>query len=443
VRASFGKPWGRRNARGWSPGTIRTGKISTSSHFIGAKLRRKTKTKNPKRSIMARRRNRFPKGKKSSKARRIAKKFWRSTKGRKFRAARKAGHSMKAAWRLARGAKGVKRKVRRGSSKKKRVSAKRRRAARLAWAVRKHGPAGGFFTGMRRPNRRRRNSRRKGYRRLKRKVYVRRNRRHHSRRRNTYVVANRRHYRRRSRSRNGPYFGIFTNRRHRGRRRNMGGMLNTLRPALFALGGFAAVRLIPSLIARVAPGILGSVASAAGGWADVAVSGGALALLYYFGGRVPAVGGILSNPNLILGATISVVMDIALKVLPPNILGMIGLAPTAPALAGWSPGERTGAISGYVQTPVLGGYVQTPMLGAYVEAGGMGMDVRKALMGLGAEVTSGPCPGCTQLPANLSALPLGAQMRAKGFFGTRGYPIPAEQGAIAVPGIFRGSIFGG
>ena len=222
----------------------------------------------------------------------------------------------------------------------------------------------------------------------------------------------------------------------------MGGILNELRPALFALGGFAAVRVIPGLIARVAPGILCIVAGAAGSWADVAISGGTLALIYYFGGRVPVVGGLLSNPNLVLGATISVVMDIAMKVLPPNILGMIGLAPTAPALAGWSPGERTGAISGYVSTPMLNGYVTTPMLGAYVEQGSMGMDVRKALMGLGAEVTSGPCPGCTQLPANLSAMPIGAQMRAKGFFGTVGRSIPS-QGAIAVPGIFRGSIFGG
>lgn len=359
-----------------------------------------------------------------------AKKAWRKH-GRKMRAA--AMRNLRKAWAKRRRRKGgSSRPKRRRHVRRHRKSLRHVRAGRIGAArrrARKSGYTGPMWLNPRR--RRGRKSRRYGRRRA---------------RRNLYVVTNRRR-RSRRRARRNPGFGIFNPRRwfrRRGHRRNP-----NVRGALWGLVGFGAVRAIPAIVARFAPGVVASIASIApAGWGDVALSGAALALMYVFGSRIPVVGGALTSPIVLLGASMSVALDVLQRVAPPNLLMAFGLAPSggmvvtpAPGVAGWSPDYRTGSINGYVQTPMLAGYVQTPMLGAYVQEAAMGADVRQQLMGLGVDVTTpgpGACPGCVSLPArNLSVM---ARMAAAGIPGTTTREVPLP-GGINVPGIFGGSIF--
>jgi hypothetical protein len=450
-RAHFGAPtpslWKRprrskrKNSGGWRFSRSTEAKLS-KSHFVGAKLKRR---RNRSRTTMARHRNPF--GKRT--ARRAARKFWRSAKGRKWKAARRAGHSIRAAWRIAKGAGGgttVKRKRRRSTIKRRkhitrrrahRKSIKRVRAGRVGAARRKarrSGYGGPMFLNPRKRRKSRRRSRRRSH-----TTY--------RRRRNLYVVSNaRRRGRRRSRRRNTGY-GIFSNprrlfgslfRRHRrGRRRNPG--LGTLMTGAKALAGFAIVRSLPGLVARFAPGVLASIVGIAGTWADVAVSAGALYLLGFISRWVP----FLNDSAVVTGAAVSLALDVAQRVVPPNLLMMAGIPPAAGALpggsmSGWFPADRTGAIGAYVSSP-MAGYVSTPPLGVYVEEAGMGAEARQVLMGLGVDVTSSSnCPGCTALPAQRLSLP--ARMASAGIPGYATRDIGPMQ-AIAVPGIFNGSIF--
>lgn len=402
--------------------------------------RRRNRRRTNRSNEMARRRNRFKKGRKSTKARRIAKAFWKSKAGRLTRKRIKR-FGLKKAMRM------LKRMKRRGSvsSRKRRPAHKRHRksirhvrAGRIGAArkrARRSGYTGSMFLN---PRRKRRGSKRRRHNPGRR--------RHHARRRRNLYVAtpNPRRRRRRGhrRHRRNPG-GIFRTLMNPFRRRRNFGGAGRLMAGVRALAGFAAVRAIPGLVARFAPGVVAQVASIGGGWGDVLVSGASLFLLYKLAPRVrrfPVVGALASG-DAILGGTLSLVMDIALRVLPPNVLAMAGLVPTSvatsgmsgyvtsPMLAGWAPADTTRAISGYVTSP---------MLGAYVDEAGMGVDVRAAALGV--DVTNDVnCPGCS--PLAHGPLTMGATLASLGIPATRTKSIGPIRG-INTNGVFNGTVFG-
>ena len=339
------------------------------------------KNSTTKRSTMAfRRRNRFAKGKKSAKARRIAKKFWRSRFGRAVSKHRKTGVSMKTAVRRARAEVGgtSKRKVRRSSPKKPRKSTKRSRAARLAWARRKAGFARGEGSPMFRANPKRRHKARKSRRRSRRRSAVARRRTSYRRRRRNPIFGflspkrrarrsnKRRHSKRSRRS------GRFTS-----RRTNPGMWL--LKPAAFGLAGLAGTRVIPRLLAGFFP----NVAGALGGAGGLLLSIGALFAIGFATRKVRFL-----SPQatpIMVGAGIGVLSEVIQRFAPPEWVAAIGLTPggSAPML----PPSEDGT-AGYVPEG-LSAYVPEA-LGAYVRDRGLGLEVSEALGGY-----SGDCVGCT------------------------------------------------